>query len=191
MKVSNLEEVLQRMDPAYLRLLETLWQKNKAELLYKYKTSEEKVQTIQYEHLPLIHDQIFGVYEPFVIKSLFSPDTKAAKLFAVRELHAQFVEHQAVLTKYVNPIVKLIVRLLPEKHLEVVLLLGHILAIPGIANIINLQGLLQVLLPQLGDSEVPYRQQVRDCFRKLNCAARGVVECYTRKLNEIDRNQEE
>lgn len=61
----------------------------------------------------------------------------------------------------------------------------------GIANIINLKGLLDVLMPQLGDASVPYRKQVRDCFQKLNCSAKGIIEFYNKKLNEIGENNEE
>lgn len=62
---------------------------------------------------------------------------------------------------------------------------------PGICNIINMHSLLDVLMPQLGDNSVPYRKQVRDCFHRLNTTAKSVLEFYNRKLNEIDRNNEE
>ena len=62
MNFSNMGEVMQRMDASYVKILEKLWQKNKEELLYKYKSEEDKIKDIQYEHLPLIHDKIFGVY---------------------------------------------------------------------------------------------------------------------------------
>jgi len=32
---------------------------------------------------------------------------------------------------------------------------------PGIANIVNLQPLQEILMPQLGDASVPYRKHVR------------------------------
>ena len=62
-------------------------------------------------------------------------------------------------------------------------LLAHILGKPGISNIINLHPLLEILLPQLGDSSVLYRKQVRECFLRLNRNAKNVMEFYNRKLN--------
>lgn len=123
----------------------------------------------------MIHDKIFGVYEPFVIKNLFTPELKAARQYAVVEFQSKFMENEAVLTKYVNPITKIIIKLLPDKHLEIITLLTHILSIPGISNIINMRTLLDILLPQLGDSSVPYRKQVRDCFQRLNTITKGVI----------------
>ena len=38
MNFSSLEEVLQRMDEIYIKILEKLWEKDKDQLLYKYKT---------------------------------------------------------------------------------------------------------------------------------------------------------
>jgi hypothetical protein len=58
---------------------------------------------------------------------------------------------------------------------------------PGISNIINLQPLLDILIPQLADSSVPYRKNVRECLQRLNCTAKNVLEAYNKKLNEIDR----
>ncbi len=72
-----MDEVLSRIDGFYLKSLESIWEKNKENLLYKAQIvdSEEikALKQIKYEHLPLINDKIFGVYEPFVIKSLFNP----------------------------------------------------------------------------------------------------------------------
>jgi len=70
-------------------------------------------------------------------------------------------------------------------------LLAHILGKPGISNIVNLNPFLEILIVQLGDSSVPYRKQVRECFLRLNRNAKNVLEFYNRKLNEIDRNNEE
>jgi hypothetical protein len=41
-------EVMQRMDASYVKILEKLWEKNKEDLLYKYKSEEDKIKDIQY-----------------------------------------------------------------------------------------------------------------------------------------------
>lgn len=79
-----MHEVLQRMDSAYLKALQKIWQKDKDKLIYKQNEEEHKLKSIQYEHLPLIRDKIFGVYEPFTIKNIFSYETIAANKFAVQ-----------------------------------------------------------------------------------------------------------
>ena len=82
-----MDEVLSRIDGFYLKSLESIWEKNKENLLYKAQMvdSEEikALKQIKYEHLPLINDKIFGVYEPFIIKSLFNPQTQAAKKYSI------------------------------------------------------------------------------------------------------------
>lgn len=47
------------------------------------------MKSIQYEHLPMINDKIFGVYEPFVIKNLFAYETNAANKYAVQEFQVK------------------------------------------------------------------------------------------------------
>lgn len=51
----------------------------------------------------------------------------------------------------------------------------HIVQVPGICNIINLNPLLEVLLSQLADPSVPYRRLVRECLQRLNSTARNVL----------------
>ena len=82
-----------------------------------------------------------------------------------------------------NLITKIIIKLLPNHHLEILELFLHILHVPGICNIINLSPLLDVLLPQLADPSVPYRRLVRECLQRLNTTAKNVLEAYNRKLN--------
>ena len=38
----------------------------------------------------MINDKIFGVYEPFVIKNLFNPETRAAKKFSIQQFKELF-----------------------------------------------------------------------------------------------------
>jgi hypothetical protein len=71
------------MDSSYLKALEKIWEKDKEKLIYK--EEDTSLKSIQYEHLPMIKDKIFGVYEPFVIKNLFSYETSAANKYAVQE----------------------------------------------------------------------------------------------------------
>ena len=84
-----MHEVLERMEPAYHKALEKIWQKNKEKLLYKSEEEErqggQESQQIQYEHLPLIREKMLGVYEPFVIKNMLTPETNAANRYAVEQ----------------------------------------------------------------------------------------------------------
>lgn len=52
------------------------------------KDEEGEYLSIKYEHLPLIHDKFMGVYEPFVLKNMFSPETPSARALA----YSQFYE---------------------------------------------------------------------------------------------------
>jgi hypothetical protein len=104
---------------------------------------------IKYEHLPLINDKFFGVYEPFVIKNLFNPETQSAKKYAITQFKELFFENSERLTKYINSLCKIIKKLLPDKSLELLELLSHILSLPGITNIINLNELSEELISQL------------------------------------------
>ena len=70
------------------------------------------------------------------MKNLFTPELKSAR------------QNLSNLIKFINPITKIIVKL-PYPHIEVVTMLAHILSIQGIANIINLKGLLDATMPQL------------------------------------------
>jgi hypothetical protein len=81
---AHLHEVLQRMDAAYVKALEKIWEKDKEKLLYKEGEGECSLRGIQYEHLPVMREKIFGVYEPFIIKNLFSFETQAAHRYAVQ-----------------------------------------------------------------------------------------------------------
>ncbi len=80
---------------------------------------------------------------------------------------------------------KIIIRVLPDKHLQVIELLLNILSKPGIANIIYLEPLFQILLSQIADDSVIYRRQVRECLKKLNCVAKDITNYYNKKLMEI------
>lgn len=72
-------------------------------------------------------------------------------------------------------ITKIIVKILPQEHIEILQLLLYILQLPGISNIINLTPLLQEIIPQLAHNSVPYRKLVRECLQRLNSTAKNVL----------------
>lgn len=94
-----MDEVLDRIDQFYSKSLEKIWEKNKENLLYKKEDEEgheeevKALKEIKYEHLPLIGDRFFGVYEPFVIKNLFNPETQAAKKYSISQFKELFFEN--------------------------------------------------------------------------------------------------
>lgn len=88
-------------------------------------------------------------------------------------------------------ITKIIVKIIPQEHIEILQLLLYILQLPGISNIINLTPLLQEIIPQLAHNSVPYRKLVRECLQRLNSTAKNVLQRYNKTLNEIDRASED
>ena len=63
----------------------------------------------------------------------------------------------------------MIVKFLPEKNYELILMLKRIIAnTPGKGNIINLLILPSILVPQLDYEQVPYRRELREVLKILH-----------------------
>ena len=107
LKIDKLDEVLTYLNEIHLERLEVLWAKNKEKMLIK----QEQINTsIQYEHLPLINQKFFGVYEPYVLKNIFNPEVPSAKLMAVKEFNSQYMNNEQKLLKYANVIYKILIK---------------------------------------------------------------------------------
>jgi hypothetical protein len=61
-------------------------------------------------------------------------------------------------------------------------LLKHILGIPGVINIINLNQIIELLVDQIACENVVYRREVRECLKKLNFLTKNILSIYERKL---------
>ena len=86
--MEKLDDVLVLINEELLRILEKMWAEDKEKLLQREESEKEhelkKAMFIQYEHLPLINGKFFGVYEPYVLKNMFNPQVKAAKVQAIK-----------------------------------------------------------------------------------------------------------
>lgn len=189
LRVERLDEVLTLVNDDLLRMLEKLWAGNKDKVMRRDTEDKEAdlkvAMDVQYEHLPLIHGKFFGVYEPYVLKNIFNPEVQAAKLQAIQLFHAGFEQEEAHLHKYLNVIYKVVVKFLPERHLDLLLLLKKIMGRPGKNNVINLAILPEVLLPQLSSQQVPYRREVREVMKTLNLdIPRHTLAKYEQELEE-------
>lgn len=98
----------------------------------------------------MINGKFFGVYEPYVLKNIFNPETQQAKYMAINHFKEVFENHFDQLQKYLNVIFKVILKFVDGMHYDLLLMLKKIVFTLGVNNIVNLIVLPRALVHQLG-----------------------------------------